>query len=160
MQGSASTVVVGIGNPLMRDEGVGVRLTEFLEAEYQDCADIEVFEAGSVGLGLLHIICGRRKAIIIDCARMGEAPGTIRRFRPEDVRSVKPLSRESLHEADLLQVVELSRQLGECPEHVVFFGIEPEVIAPGEGLSEALLRELPEYVMKIRREIDGCVDHA
>ena len=54
---------------------------------------------------------------------MGEKPGTLRRFTADEVNSVKRLNHFSLHEIDILQVLNLSKQLGECPAEVVFFGI-------------------------------------
>ena len=84
-------------------------------------------------MSLLHLIANRKKAIIIDCAKMGAKPGTIRRFTADEVQSVKKLSHFSLHEVDILQVINLSKQLGECPDEIVFFGIEPESLEPGQN---------------------------
>ena len=145
-------LVAGLGNPLMGDEGIGVCLVQELarQAERFPAADIEDLGAG--GMSVLHAIAGRRKVVFVDCARMGEPPGTIRRFTLDDVRSKKSLPRLSLHEADLLQVLELSRSLGECPEEVVIFGIEPESVAPG-GLSDTLRGCVPGCLRTIAAEL-------
>jgi len=144
------TIVLGLGNVLMGDEGVGVRVVERLEST---CGtrfpQVDFVDAGVGGMRVLHLIAGRRRAILVDCARMGVEPGTIRRFTPEEVCSRKILVHQSLHEADLLAILELSRQLGECPEEVIVFGVEPEHVGEGIGLSECLGQRMEEYVRAV-----------
>ena len=60
--------------------------------------------------------------------------------------------RYSLHEGDLLNTLELSQRLGECPEEVVIFGIEPKQIADGEGLSDELQNNIQQYIQTILQE--------
>ena len=146
-------LVAGLGNPLMGDEGVGVRVAEALQARCGLPPDVEVLDLGTAGMKLLHAIRGRRRAILVDCARMGDPPGTIRRFTERQVRSRKELAGLSLHEADLLGVLELAARLGEKPDEVVLFGIEPADLSPGEGLSEALEARLGEYVETVAAEL-------
>ncbi|HPD45563.1 MAG TPA: HyaD/HybD family hydrogenase maturation endopeptidase [Anaerohalosphaeraceae bacterium] len=147
------TIVLGLGNPLMGDEGIGVKLIEILQSASGDFPGADFVDAGTGGMTLLHLLAGRRKAIIIDCAFMGEPPGTIRRFTPEEVRTVKELAHVSLHEVDILNVIALARQLGECPEEIVFFGIEPESIEQRMALSETLGGRLKEYTEAISGEL-------
>ena len=148
------TVIICLGNPLMRDEGIGIRLASELSQCLDDHPDVEVLDLGTGGLTVMHAIAGRKKVVFVDCAILGEAPGMMRRFMPEEVRSSKIRTRYSLHEGDLLDTLNLSRRLGECPEDIVIFGIEPKEIAPGEGLSEELQCNIPHYVETIRREFD------
>ncbi len=149
------TVVIGLGNPLMSDEGIGIRLlaelTECLHRE--EFAGVLFLDLGTSGAKVLHAIARKRKAIFLDCVFMGERPGAIRRFSMDDVRSLKILSRFSFHEADLLGILELSRKLGEYPEEVVIFGIEPQEIVPGDGLSSVLIARLQEYMAMIEGEL-------
>ena len=139
-------LVAGLGNPLIGDEGVGVRVVQALQERSGLPPDVEVLDLGTAGMKLLHAIRGRRRAILVDCARMGEPPGTIRRFTEQQVRSRKELAGRSLHETDLLGVLELAARLGEKPDEVVLFGIEPADLSAGEGLSDALEARLGEYV--------------
>jgi len=148
------TVVLGLGNPLMADEGIGVRLVERLAESASQYPDVELVDAGTGGLSVLYQLEGRRKAIFIDCAYLGEEPGTIRRFGPEEVCSRKVLAHQSLHEADLLRIIDLARQLGQAPDEIVIFGIEPQRIEPALGLSPALARRIDEYVAVLRQELE------
>lgn len=146
-------VAIGLGNPLMRDEGVGLRVVRELESRRAQFPGVDFVEVGAAALGALHVMAGRRKAIFVDCAFMGEPAGTIRRFKPEEARSIKRLAGFSLHEGDLLSSIELSRKLGECPEEIVIFGIEPDAVKMSEGLSTLLAERLPQYVAAVEAEL-------
>ena len=147
-----ATLIICLGNPLMRDEGIGIRLASELSAHLANNPDVEVMDLGTGGLSVLHVIEGRKKIIFVDCALMGQAPGTILRFTPEQVRSKKVRMRYSLHEGDLLNTIELSQRLGECPGDIVIFGIEPEEITDGEGLTSELQNNIQQYVQTILQE--------
>jgi hydrogenase maturation protease len=166
-------VVIGLGNTLMADEGIGCAVVaHFIDRQQEypgvehiaavpaaakqwEYHGVEFIDGGTGGMKLLHIISGRKKVIIIDCAAMGTEPGTIKRFSPEQAKSVKQLSHYSLHEADVLQIIEMSRKLGECPETIVIFGIEPKSVEHGRELSEALSRRLSEYIETIEKELNA-----
>jgi hydrogenase maturation protease len=146
-------VVLGLGNPLMGDEGIGVYLIEQLGRSAAERPSVDFIDAGTGGLAVLHYIDGRRKAILIDCALMGEPPGTMKRFTPDQVQSVKTLAHQSLHEADLLRIIAMAEQLGQAPEQVVIFGVQPERVEPGRKLSRTLLNGIDEYLSAILHEI-------
>ncbi len=148
-----SVVVLGLGNPLMADEGIGVYLVERLTESAGGYPEIDFLDAGTGGLAVLHAIEGRQKAIFLDCAYMGQEPGSVRRFVPEEVRSAKVLAHQSLHEADLLRIIDMARQLGQAPDEVVIFGIEPERVEPGLGLSPTLMNRIESYLTVIEREL-------
>jgi hydrogenase maturation protease len=145
-------LIICLGNPLMRDEGIGIRLASELLARLAENPDVEVMDLGTGGLAVLHAIERRKKIIFVDCAIMGQTPGTIVRFTPEQVRSKKLKMRYSLHEGDLLNTLELSRRLDECPDDIVIFGIEPKEIADGEGLTSELQNNIQQYVQTILQE--------
>jgi hydrogenase maturation protease len=147
-------VVIGLGNVLLSDEGIGVHLIRKLSEHQDKFPSVEFIDAGTAGMKLLHLIANRKKAVIIDCVKMGAKPGTIRRFTSDDVQSIKKLSHFSLHEVDILQVINLSKQLDECPGEVVFFGIEPESLGPGQNLTKTLSDKIDVYKTDICKELD------
>ena len=147
------TIVVGLGSSLMRDEGIGTAVVRRLQASAGRFPDVDLLDVGTASMRALHAIAGRRKAVFVDCAFMGAEPGTMRRFTPDQVKSCKVLPRFSVHEGDLLATIELSRRLGECPREVVIFGIQPQVVEPGEELSPALAARLDDYVEMIAAEL-------
>jgi len=146
-------VVLGLGNPLMADEGIGVHLIERLAPCAEQWPDVDFIDAGTGGMSVLYLIEGRQQALFIDCAFMGQEPGTIRRFTPDEVRSTKVLAHQSLHDADLLRILSLAEELGQCPERVVIFGIEPQVVEPRQGLSAVLLEQTEHYLAEILSEL-------
>jgi hydrogenase maturation protease len=150
-----SVVVLGLGNPLMSDEGIGVHLIERLSRLASQYPGVDFVDGGTGGMSLLHLIKGRRKAVFVDCAFMDEEPGVISRFTPDDVRSTKVLTQQSLHETDLLRILDLAKQLGQAPEHVVIFGIQPQFVQPGRTISDALLNQIDRYLLEILSELNG-----
>jgi hydrogenase maturation protease len=146
-------VVIGLGNPLMSDEGIGVELIKRLSESEGRYPGVDFVDGGTGGLSIIHQLHGRRKAVLIDCAYMGAKPGTIKRFTPDDVESKKVLTHRSLHEADLLKVLEMAEELGDAPEEVVILGIEPEVVEPGIQLSKVLSDQIDRYVSIVVKEL-------
>lgn len=147
------TVIIGLGNPLMSDEGIGIRLVQALAARADQFPAVDFRELGTAGLAVLHALAGRRKAILLDCTRMDEPPGTIKRFTPEQVASMKNSPRFSLHEGDLLEILALSRRLGESPGTVILFGIQPASLVIGASLSSVLAAHFDEYLRLIAVEL-------
>jgi hydrogenase maturation protease len=150
-----SIVVLGLGNPLMADEGIGVAVIERLQSQAGQYPGVEFIDAGTGGMAVLHRIDGREKAIFVDCAFMDDPPGTIRRFTPDQVRSTKMLTHQSLHEVDLLNILDLAEQLGQAPRRVVIFGIQPEAVTNRLGLSKIVEDRMEQYVEVIRSEIEN-----
>ena len=150
------TVVLGLGNPLMSDEGVGGFIVNKLEKTVSEkFPEVDFIDAGTGGMSLLYLIEGREKVIIIDCAFMKTEPGTVKRFTPKMVDTVKKLAHYSLHEADVLKVIDISNQLGKCPEEIILFGIEPETIEPGDQFSKTINCRVDDYLELILEELQA-----
>jgi hydrogenase maturation protease len=147
----AGTAVIGLGNLLLGDEGVGVRIVSAL-AEAYDCASVDLYDLGTASFRLIHLLENRRKIVIVDCAFMGGAPGDVRRFTYEEARSVKILAHLSLHEGDPLAVVDLAGGLYPVLPEIIMFGVEPFSLEPAEGLSTLLERQLPGYLAAVAAE--------
>ena len=146
-------IVIGLGNPLLSDEGIGIHLIRKLSENQDKFPSVEFIDAGTGGMNVLHLIANRKKAVIIDCVKMGKKPGTIKQFEPADVQTTKKMTHFSLHEADILRIIELSRQLGECPNQIVIFGIEPESLELGQKLSKTLSGRIDAYLADICKEL-------
>ncbi len=147
------TVILALGNPLMADEGIAIEIIDALKQDAADYPDTDFIDAGCGGMTLLHYFEGRDKAIIIDCAFMETKPGTIKRFTPDDITSVKELSHHSLHEVDILNVIKIAEQIGECPEEIIFYGIEPQSVKQQQSLTPLLQEKLPQYTETIKQEL-------
>lgn len=150
-------IVIGLGNPLMADEGIGTVLADELAklaaAGELPTENADYLDGGCGGMYLLHSIADRKKVILIDCALMGTEPGTIIRFTPDDVNTIKKMVHLSLHEVDILQVITMAKEIGQCPDEIVIFGIEPVAITQQMHLSETIQKKIPEYLDVIKAEI-------
>ncbi len=152
--GGERIAVIGLGNVLMRDEGVGIRALERLPSPARPLpGGVAVIEAGLGGLNLLDIFPHTSKAIIIDAARMNRPPGTVRRFQPEELAYGSSPVGLSCHNFGLLDIFELARNLGTLPPRVVVIGIEPKEISWGNDLSSEVAAALPSVIELIWDEI-------
>jgi len=137
--------IIGIGNILMSDDGAGVRVLELLSPPPKG---VELIELATGGMSLLHKLEGLDTAIIVDAVDFGGKPGEVRVFKPEDVTSIKTVG-YSLHDLDILKVLELAKQMGTLPKHVFIAAIQPGSLEMGEGLSPEVEGALPELAIKI-----------
>lgn len=151
--------LVGSGNSLMGDDGIGPRVIERLDP-ILDEAGIELRDIGNDGSRLLSLFDeSTEKIVIVDCARMGEPAGTWRFFGPDDVKSTKLVDGLTSHSGDLLQVVEFGRMAGLPVPPIVFLGIEPARVTPSPDLSAIVESRLQEYIEvaldEVRRPAGG-----
>jgi hydrogenase maturation protease len=140
--------VIGIGNILMSDDGAGVRVLELLKNLPKN---VSIVELATGGMTLLHKLDGLDTAIIVDAVDFGGKPGEVRVFRPEEVKSIKTVG-YSLHDLDILKVLELAKQMGTLPKHVFIAAIQPGSLEMGEGLSpevEGALTELARRIVEL-----------
>ena len=149
------TVVIGLGNKLLSDEGIGLVMLEALVRKAAEFPNVDFLELGTGGLALLHVLAGRKTALILDCAHMGAVPGPLRRFTPDMVRASDVPLRLSFHEGNVLDLIALARRVGECLERLIIFGIQPETLAPGATVSPVLQARLPEYLGVITKELSA-----
>lgn len=150
----SSITILGIGNELLSDEGVGVHLAKYLEKENLP-DNITITEGGTDGFGLINIITDTDYLIVIDSLKGGSKPGTIYRFPIEDAPSCPDSFKTSVHQIGILEVLNLSELVGKTPETIVF-GIEPKTISMGMTLSpeiQGIFPKMKELIMKEIRRI-------
>lgn len=151
-------LVLGIGNVLLSDEGIGVRVIDELRKRYRFSEEIELLDGGTSGIELLPYIQDRDYLIIIDAIKSGHAPGTILRVEGKDVpaRFRTRISPHQIGLSDLLATAEIS---GNMPKNLVLFGIEPKSMELDLELSkevQAGLDQLLEAVIEELRSL-GCI---
>jgi hydrogenase maturation protease len=144
-------LVLGIGNILLSDEGVGVRVIEQMQ-EIPLPDDVELVDGGTAGADLLDVLAERRKVIVIDAVQADCEPGTVLRFTADDLTRPDGIGM-SLHELGLGEALTMTKQLGCAPEDVVVFGIKPRDISCGLKLSEEISASLPKVIELVLSEI-------
>jgi hydrogenase maturation protease len=118
------TLILGLGNPLVSDDSVGLRVAEVLKERLARREDVEVSEDYWGGLRLMERLIGRRRAIVIDAVRSGAPPGTIHRLAPDAIATQRSAS---AHDVNLPTALEFGRQAGmDLPpnEEIHLVGIE------------------------------------
>jgi hydrogenase maturation protease len=144
------TAVVGIGNILLGDEGVGVQVVEELK-KLELPEGIEVYDGATSGIAILNFLEGVDRAIIVDAVKGGGAPGTVYRFRLGDVLDSNDVV--SLHDIDFTLAYRVTRDILDLPEDIIVIGIEPERIENSLELSEKVKKVIPEVLNKILEEL-------
>jgi hydrogenase maturation protease len=143
-------VVIGVGNLLLKDEGVGIHAVKALQ-EIELSPDVQFIDGGTSPDLIAYTQAGD-KLIIIDCARAGGSPGTLYRFRPEDLAAEKGVL-ASAHELGVTQNLLLMSLLGNKPAETVIIGIEPGDVSAGLELSTAVQQKIPEILKIVLKEI-------
>lgn len=150
-QSVAPILILGIGNILLQDEGVGVRVIEFLQTQPR-LEGVELLDGGTAGFDLLDIIADRKAIIVIDAVDAGHPPGTIVRFVSEDILTTDS-PELSAHHIDFAQTLKMAQLLNCAPQKVVIFGIQPASIEPGLNLTPAIASRVPEIASLACKEI-------
>ena len=145
-----SIAVVGMGNLLMADEGVGVHALRCLEGAC-DSEEVRWIDGGTDAWGAVMAARGCRHLVLVDAVQGGALPGTLYRLGLDELERAQ--GGLSLHEISLPQLVELETALGYSFESVVILGMEPAAIDFGIGLSDECSKALPALVQAVNEEI-------
>lgn len=145
-----NVLVLGLGNILLSDEGVGVQAVEELQRRY-DCSDaVEIIDGGTTGLDLLPYFEGHSHILIVDAVKSDQKPGTIVRIAdpPAYFRN-----RTSPHQIGLADVMGVASITGILPQNITLFGIEPKQTSTGLDLSADVAQNLSRLVDLVAEEL-------
>ncbi len=144
-------LILGLGNPLQGDDGVGCRVAQELEGRTLP-DDVEVMDGGTPGVGLLNLFQGRLRVIIVDAAEMGLAAGSVVRFRPKDVTLTGSAQRFSLHRSGVADALALASELKLALPEIVVFGVQPERVDWNDSLSPQVQAAVPQVIEAVLNE--------
>lgn len=146
-------LVLGVGNILLRDEGVGVRVVERLQAGYHFSSNVSLMDGGILGIKLMEAISSSEFLIVVDAVLNGQPPGTFYRLTGEEVRKSVAF-KYSLHQTDLLETLACCELVGNRPETVVL-GIEPEDFSPwSDELTPTIQSRVAELSERVLLELE------
>lgn len=148
-------LILGVGNLLRKDEGVGVQVVQRLQ-KLRLPRGVQVVDGGTAGVGLLDLLEGYERVVIIDAADMGLEPGSVVKFRPEATMFKTPDFRLSLHSIDVNSVLELARLLSKSLPEIAIIGVQPKDTGWGTDLSIEVLAEMHHIVDLVLEEIGYC----
>ena len=147
-----NTMILGVGNLLLRDEGVGVHIATNLQ-EYPLPDYIEVIEGGTDGFKLFHLIMEADRLIVVDCVKGGDEPASIYRFDIDDFDHFPDIYKTSVHQVSITEVINLSGTM-RTPPRTTIIGVEPDEISMSMELSPKIQAKLPK-VLEIVLETAG-----
>ena len=145
------TLVLGLGNPILSDDGVGLQVAGQVQARVNR-AEITILQTELGGINLLELLAGYDRAVIIDAIKTPEGkPGQIYQLGPRSLRGTRHT--DSTHGIDFAGVLELGKRLGMLlPREIMILAIEAEDVATfNEGCSPEVKRAIPQCVAKIAR---------
>jgi len=143
-----SVLILGLGNILLQDEGVGVRVVEQLQRQYRIVGAVEVLDGGTAGMSLLEHIRNRDHLIVVDAVKTGQAPGTVITLSGEEVPAFFQ-SRVSPHQMGLADMLAALDLMGEKPADVTVIGVEPQNLDVGLELSDLVSTRMDELVIRL-----------
>ncbi|MFC2031729.1 hydrogenase maturation protease [Chloroflexota bacterium] len=149
--GSPGTLIIGLGNPLRGDDGVGVRVVQALSTQTLP-ADLDVVDGGTQGLGIVSLLEGRDRVIVIDAADVGLAPGQYLRFELDEANLLGADRHVSIHAAGLRDALMLAQALKVLPEKVIIYGMQPASLDWDRELSSEVEAALPSLVAAVLEE--------
>ncbi len=157
---SSRVLILGLGNILLKDEGIGAHVAQRLE-KLALPYNIEVIDGGTAGLDVLLSQEGLGKLVVIDAMKAGGKPGTIYkgRFKGRGKNKLNEIfgqareSKISLHQVGLIDALTAAEKMNCGPEEIVIIGIEPGEVDCGLGLTKELKHRVPEIVNTVLEEI-------
>jgi hydrogenase maturation protease len=147
-------LVVGIGNLIMGDDGVGVRVVQQLADSRCLPAGVRLLDGGTLGLDLLYHLEGVERLLFVDAVDWGAAPGSLIRMEGEEIPELFA-TRLSPHQVGLQDLLAVADLQGMTFAEMVLWGIQPASIGLGLDLSPAVAEGFPTLVAKVVDEVSG-----
>jgi len=147
-----NVLVLGAGNILLSDEGIGVRVVEALQDRYRLAQGVEVLDGGTCGMDLLDVIAERDHLIIVDAVNTGSPPGTLVRLADQEIPAVFR-TKSSPHQLGLSEVLALLTLLETAPRRVTVIGVQPQSLDLGLTLTPLIAERLGAMVEMVAAEL-------
>ena len=146
-------LVLGVGNILLTDEGVGIRVIEKLQERYVFPNNVNIIDGGTLGLSLLGIISEADYLIVVDAVKNGGEPGSLYRLEGDEIPK-RILSKDSLHQVDFLETLTSCQALDKVPETVIL-GVEPlDIESLNIELTPAIQEKVDDLIHMVLQELE------
>lgn len=149
----AGTLVLGVGNILLTDEGAGVHALHYLE-DTHELPNTTYLDGGTLSFTLAADIADADNLIVLDAAQLGDEPGAVRVFEGSEFDEFLTSGRMSVHEVGFADLMDIARLEGTLPEHYALIGIQPEQLGWGEAPGAAVTDAIPKAANKAAELID------
>jgi hydrogenase maturation protease len=155
------TIILGMGNPLRCDDGIGVAVVEVLKRSYSLSDNITFMDAGTSSLRALLMMQGYQRVFIIDAADIGGAPGDWRCIPIEDISFIpEGLTKYgSFHNAGLKDAIALGQVMEILPEEIMIYAVQPQDLQISIGLSDTIATAAHEIVEDLIQRLGSGLNH-
>lgn len=146
------TLVLGVGNTLLGDEGAGVHALERLRG-VASCEALELVDAGTLSFTLLPLVEDHHQLVVLDAANFGAVPGTVRVFEGVQLDAFLSAPRRSVHEVCIWDLLQLARLGGFLPVRRALIGVQPALVDWQDGPSPVVAEALAVMAMSVSEVI-------
>jgi hydrogenase maturation protease len=139
-----NTLILGIGNTLLADEGTGIHMLDYLRRHYPELPDVTCLDGGTLSFTLAPYIEDANNLIVIDAAELDAAPGTIKLFTGEEMDRFAGKTKRSVHEVSLGDLLAIAHLTDTLPKNRALIAVQPRDVDWGHCLSNPVKQALPE----------------
>ncbi|MCS7286316.1 MAG: HyaD/HybD family hydrogenase maturation endopeptidase [Anaerolineae bacterium] len=147
------TLVLGLGNLLLSDDGFGVHVVHLLRERYQFPQEVEILDGGTLALDLLPYVEKADRLLIVDAVQIGAPPGTVVRLEGEEIPAVLSLKYSS-HQMGLSDLLATARFLDRYPSELVLWGVQPASLEVGLELTPIVAAQMETVIRNILAELE------
>jgi hydrogenase maturation protease len=148
------SVVLGIGNILLSDDGAGVHVARQLEGLLGQRADVQVIDAGTLSFTLAPVIEDADRLIVVDAAQLHAAPGTVRTYFGSDFDSFLGRAKLTVHEVGLVDLIDIARLMDAVPAERAIVAVQPLCATWGNTLTKDVDAAVPGIVSRVMELLD------
>lgn len=148
-----TTLVLGVGNLLMSDEGVGVHVIQRLVDNYQLPEDVQILDGGTLGMDLLYYLEGTENLLLIDAVEARKEAGALVRLEGDEVPAFLSI-KMSPHQIGVPDMLAAARLKGIFPKRIVLWGIQPELLEIGLDLSPIVESQVDAMIKNVLEELE------
>jgi hydrogenase maturation protease len=153
--GATRTLVLGVGNTLLSDEGAGIHVIDYLLAHHPDLPGVTYLDGGTLSFTLAGPIEDADQLIVVDAAELKAAPGTVQVFEGEAMDEFLGTAKRSVHEVGLLDLLHIARLAGHLPHRRALVGIQPIELWWGDHPSPAVMPAIPVAAAAVLRCLES-----
>ncbi len=144
-----TTLILGIGNTLLADEGLGIHLLDYLIKQFPDLPGVTYLDGGTLSFTLAPLIEDCNNLIVLDAAQLQRDPGSVVLLTGADMDEFIGHGKRSVHEVGLVDLMSIARIQDRLPENRALLGIQPKQLGWGESPSDVVSRAIPEAAKQV-----------
>ena len=149
-----TTLVLGVGNLLMSDEGVGVHVIKKLVENFQLPEEVQVLDGGTLGMDLLYYLEGTENLILVDAVETRKDPGSLVRLEGDDVPAFLSM-KMSPHQIGVPDMLAAAKLKDVFPKRLVLWGIQPELLEIGLDLSPTIAAKVDTIIQHVLEQLES-----